>query len=99
MSSEGKVLEKPLKVEDLLQRNVFDVDEEAHIAIPSDDQSGIPKALTLLCPCGCYTKVGEKLLYSYEGCLECGLCRVISNNPRMKWEYPKSGRGVHYRFT
>jgi len=97
MSGKGPL--KPIKVEDLLQRTVFDVDEEPHIAIPMDDQSGIPKALTLLCPCGCYTKVGEKLLYSYEGCLECGLCRIVSNNPKMKWTYPKSGRGVQYRFT
>lgn len=99
MSKEEKPAGKPLGIADLLQRNVWDVDEKPHIVIPSDDQSGIPKALTLICPCSCYSSVGDKLLYSYEGCLECGLCRVVSSNSKMKWEYPKSGRGVYYRFT
>jgi len=99
MSGEEKKVLKPIKIEDLLQRNVYDVDEEPHIVIPKDDQEGIPKELTLLCPCGCYSLVGEKLLYSYEGCLECGLCRIVSDNPKMKWTYPKSGRGIQYRFT
>ncbi len=93
---------RPMRVDDLLQRNVFDVDEDPHISIPGDaeGQKGLPKrALTLLCPAACYTMVGERLLFSYEGCLECGLCRVIVEKGKIKWTYPRSGRGIQYRFT
>lgn len=93
---------KPLKLEDLLQRNVWDVDEDPHIEIPKDpeQQVGLPKkALVYLCPAGCYTMVGDTVLFSYEGCFECGLCRVVSPEDKIKWEYPKSGKGIQFRFT
>jgi len=92
---------KPIKVDDLLQRNVFDVDEDPHISIPKDPegQKGLPKkALVLLCPAACYTMIDDSLLFSYEGCLECGLCRVLAWG-KIRWEYPRSGRGIQYRFT
>lgn len=91
------MVSKQIKLEDLLQRNVYDVDEEPHIVVLNSE--GLPKeALIRLCPAGCYTMVGGKLLFSYEGCLECGLCRVIGGSG-VKWDYPKSGRGIQYRFT
>ena len=94
--------QSPLRLEDLLQRNVWDVDERPHIEIPKgkEAQEGFPKkALVLLCPAGCYTLTGDELLFSYEGCVECGLCRVISPRDKIRWEYPRSGRGIMYRFT
>ncbi|MEB3861279.1 MAG: 4Fe-4S dicluster domain-containing protein [Desulfurococcales archaeon] len=100
MSKQGSVLEKPLKLEDLLQRDIWDVDEDPHIEIPMDDQTGIPKkALVYLCPAGCYTMIGDKVLFSYEGCFECGLCRVVTPKEKIRWEYPKSGKGIQFRFT
>ncbi|MCE4603985.1 MAG: ferredoxin family protein [Aeropyrum sp.] len=93
---------KMLSIEDILQRNVWDVAEDPHIEIPKgkENQRGIPKkALALLCPAACYTMVGEELLFSYEGCVECGLCRVITPKDKIKWTYPRSGRGIQYRFT
>ena len=100
--SEKEPLGKPLKLEDLLQRDVWDVDEDPHIEIPKDpeQQTGLPKrALVYLCPAGCYTMVGDTILFSYEGCFECGLCRVVSPEDKIKWEYPKSGKGIQFRFT
>jgi len=97
LSSTGVKLKK-LKLEDLLQRDVWDVDEARHIEVL--DQRGLPiKALLLLCPMGCYTMAGERLLMSYEGCVECATCRVLSNPHQIRWEYPRSGRGIQYRFT
>ncbi len=97
MSSGGVKLKK-LKLEELLQRDVWDVDEIRHIEIL--DQRGLPvKALLLLCPMGCYTTAGEKLLMSYEGCVECGICRVLSSPHQIRWEYPRSGKGIQYRFS
>jgi len=96
--SSGPVRLKKLKLEELLQRNVWDVDEERHIEVI--DQRGLPiRALLLLCPTGCYTMAGDRLLMSYEGCVECATCRVLSKPNQIRWEYPKSGRGIQYRFT
>lgn len=89
---------KRLKLEELLQRNVWDVDEDRHIEILN--QEGLPeRALLLLCPMGCYSKVGERLLMSYEGCVECGTCRVLSSPDKLRWTYPRSGRGIQFRYT
>ncbi|MEB3780320.1 MAG: 4Fe-4S dicluster domain-containing protein [Desulfurococcales archaeon] len=99
--SQETLLTRPLKIEDLLQRNIYDVDEDPHIEIPrGSEQEGLPKeALVYLCPAGCYTRIGDEILFSYEGCVECGLCRIISPPDKIRWEYPKSGRGIQYRFT
>ncbi|MEN2999160.1 MAG: 4Fe-4S dicluster domain-containing protein [Acidilobaceae archaeon] len=89
---------KVMKLEELLKRDVWDVDEERHIEVLKQD--GLPiKALQLLCPMGCYSMAGEKLLMSYEGCVECGTCRVLSRPEQIRWEFPKSGRGIQYRYT
>jgi ferredoxin like protein len=98
---EARVEGKHVRVEDLLQRDVFDVDEEPHIIVPKNPeaQKDLPRrALVLLCPAACYTEAGGRIVFSYEGCLECGLCRVLGWG-RISWGYPRSGRGVQYRFT
>ncbi|WP_148679204.1 ferredoxin family protein [Aeropyrum pernix] len=98
----AKVEDRMLSIEDILQRNVWDVAEDPHIEIPkgADNQSGIPKkALALLCPAACYTEMGDELLFSYEGCVECALCRVITPKEKISWRYLRSGRGIQYRFT
>jgi len=95
-----RVVGRPLRLEDLLQRDVWDVDEKPHIVVEGGGEGGLPaRALALLCPAGCYTLTGEGgVLFSYEGCVECGLCRVVGSG-RVRWGYPRSGRGVMYRFT
>jgi len=91
---------KPLRIDDLLQRNVYDVDEEPHIVVDTSKCLECPtKPCVHLCPAGCYTLVGGKILFSYEGCVECGTCRTVCPMDAIRWEYPKSGRGIYYRFT
>ncbi|MET1128440.1 MAG: 4Fe-4S binding protein [Thermoproteota archaeon] len=91
---------KPLRVDDLLQRNVWDVDHRPHIVVDYEKcQACDTKPCTLLCPCGCYTVVEGRLLFSYEGCLECGTCRTVCPHDAIRWEYPLSGRGIQYRFS
>ena len=99
MSTEIKE-SKPLKIDDLLQRNVYDVDHRPHIVVDTSKCSKCEtKPCVLLCPAGCYTLVDNKLVFSYEGCLECGTCRIVCPHDAIKWDYPLSGRGVQYRFS
>lgn len=91
---------KPLKLEELLQRGLWDVDEDPHIIVDYEKCTECPtKPCVYLCPAGCYTMVDNRILFSYEGCVECGTCRVICPMDAIRWEYPKSGKGVYYRFT
>ena len=90
---------KMLRIEDLLNNNVWDVDYEPHIKV---DYSKCVKCdwkpCIRLCPAECYTMVDDRILFSYEGCLECGTCRIMCPENAIEWDYPKSGRGIHYRF-
>jgi ferredoxin like protein len=38
------------------------------------------------------------VIFSYEGCLECGTCRMVCSFHAVNWSYPKQGNGVLYRF-
>ena len=96
--AEGEV--KPLKIEELLQRDVYDVDLEPHIIVDSEKCMQCPtKPCLTTCPASCYVLAGDKVVFSYEGCVECGTCRVVCPMGAIKWNYPKSGRGIMYRFT
>ena len=91
--------QKPLKLEDILNSNIWDVDYEPHIKVdPEKCLKCDPKPCIYLCPAGCYTLLEGKVLFSYEGCLECGTCRVVCPEGAVDWNYPVSGRGIHYRF-
>lgn len=92
-------VQKPLKLEDILNSNIWDVDYEPHIKVDSEKCLRCnQKPCIYLCPAGCYTLLEGKVLFSYEGCLECGTCRVVCPEGAVNWNYPVSGRGIHYRF-
>ncbi len=91
--------EKPRKIDDILQSNVWDVDEEPHIVVDYEKCSHCKeKPCVYLCPAGCFTMLGDKILFSYEGCVECGTCRVVCPMKAIDWNHPRSGRGIHFRY-
>ena len=51
------------------------------------------------CPAACYTpKEDGTVLFSYEGCVECGTCRIVCNEfDNIEWTYPRGGFGIQYR--
>lgn len=51
-----------------------------------------------ICPAGCFTQDEGRVQFAYEGCLECGTCRVMCPRGGIRsWEYPAGGFGVSYR--
>ena len=92
-----------MSVEDKLALNKFVVDEQ-HPHISLDEHKLSKKTLQALlvgCPAGLYTLNSEgRLVFEYAGCLECGTCRVLcaADKDAMKWEYPRSTKGVFYRY-
>lgn len=52
------------------------------------------------CPAACYTLQSDgHVLFSYEGCVECGTCRIVCYEfHNIEWHYPRGGFGVQYRY-
>lgn len=91
---------KPLRLEDILQSDVWNVDERPHILVDyTKCEKCNAKPCIYLCPAGCYTLAGDRVVFSYEGCVECGTCRVVCPMDAITWNYPRSGHGIMYRFT
>ena len=90
---------KIMRVDDLLQRNVWDVDHRPHIEVDSERcLRCAEKPCIVSCPAGCYIPAGGRVVFSYEGCLECGACRLVCPHNAVKWSYPPGGFGIHYQF-
>lgn len=86
-------------VERLMRGNKWTVDEEPHIRVDTKlCERCETRPCVVWCPAGCY-EVGEdgSLSFSYEGCLECGTCRLVCPLGAVRWGYPRGGYGVSYR--
>lgn len=89
-----------MRLDDKLGFVRFKVDEQgSHIVV--NESYGDEKEIRLLvaaCPAGLYAYEEGKLSFNYEGCLECGTCRVLSGGKLIEsWNYPRGAKGVEYR--
>jgi ferredoxin like protein len=87
------------RLDDALNADVWDVDAKPHIEIDAAKCATCKmRPCIAICPANAFVLLEGKVLHSYEGCLECGTCRVICPMAAIAWSYPLSGRGVQYRF-
>lgn len=93
---------KRQSVEELLGLDKFAVDEgNPHIVLNQKLCNGCKeKPCLLICPAGLYTqKETGEIAFDYAGCLECGTCRILCADQGIeKWEYPRGGRGIAFRY-
>jgi len=76
----------------------FNVDKEPHIRVNQEACNNCQSRPCLyVCPAGLYTLSDGELLYSYEGCFECGACYVACPEHAIDWNYPRGGYGVCFR--
>lgn len=90
-----------LTMDDKLGLDKFRTDEGmSHIEIDQtySDRAEIDR-LILACPAGLYSLDEDgRLSFDFEGCLECGTCRVLCGGKAVKrWDYPRGDMGVNYR--
>lgn len=89
-----------LSVDDKLGFVRFNTDEHnPHIEVNADHpiEKDIQK-LVMACPAGLYRYENGKVVFSHEGCLECGTCRVLSGGRVVRrWNHPEGGMGVEFR--
>jgi ferredoxin like protein len=90
-----------MKVEDKLGTTIFHVDQEAHITVQKEICPACDiRACVPSCPAKLYEwdDANNTMMFNYEGCLECGTCKMVCPLRAVNWSYPKQGNGVLYRF-
>lgn len=89
------------KVEDKLFLDRFKVDEEPHIRIR--DQAVCnghceEEPCLYFCPANVYRREKDRIVVAYEGCLECGSCRIGCPQLNIEWRWPTGGYGITHKF-
>ncbi len=102
LSSDIKASLVPTNVDDLLVSLKYYVDEDfAHIRISDHNVcTGCEKKPCLdFCPAHVFSLDRQKkVMVSYQGCLECGSCRIGCPFYNIEWNLPRGGYGVAYKF-
>ncbi len=89
-----------VSVDDKLGFDKFNTDEKnPHITVKENwGREDDIRRLVMACPAGLYRYEDGKVIFSHEGCLECGTCRVLSGGKVVEsWRYPDGGMGVEFR--
>jgi ferredoxin like protein len=90
---------KRTKVEDKLAVNKYDIDKEVHITLKEDLCLECQEFPCLYaCPAGCFSHVEDHITFSYEGCLECGSCRIVCDREAVQWALPRAGFGICFLY-
>lgn len=89
-----------MNIDDKLALNLYHVDQDPHIQIDQEICRQCPhKLCTYVCPVENYTLNDDNdIVFAWEGCLECGTCRIVCDREAITWDYPRGGYGISYRF-
>jgi ferredoxin like protein len=89
-----------MKIEDKLAVNKFDIDKEFHIQLKEEAcQDCDVHSCLYACPADCFKLTeDERITFAYEGCLECGSCRLICDKDAIEWTLPRAGFGICYQY-
>jgi ferredoxin like protein len=86
-------------IEDKLSRVRFNVDSEPHIRIDAQIcENCAEKPCLYVCPVQNYSLEDGGVVFSWQGCVECGACRVVCDRGAISWAYPRGGYGVYLRY-
>lgn len=81
----------------------YNVDTKPHITLNEDICNSRCKIrfCTFICPAGCFVfdEDQNKVVFSFEGCLECGTCRIACDEKALDWNHPEGGYGVVFRLS
>jgi ferredoxin like protein len=91
---------KKLTLEQKLYLNGFRPDAESHLKIkdPAKCRDCKLKQCTTICPVNTYRWENDQITIFFEGCVECGACRIAcAECGNLEWRYPRGGFGINYR--
>jgi ferredoxin like protein len=90
-----------MNIQDKLFLDRFKVDEESHLKLIDEDKCRREcqeRPCLYFCPANVYRLEKDNITVNYEGCLECGSCRIACTNLNIEWRFPKGGYGVSHKF-
>lgn len=75
------------------------IDFDSHITVnPEKCKACETRSCLYFCPAGCFElDEDDQVVFHYEGCFECGTCRVVCDDGVGSWNYPQGGCGVFFR--
>ena len=90
-------------IEDKLGLLDFKSDHQSHISIPNPQtclEKCMDKPCTKVCPAKVYVweESQKKIVIGYENCIECGAARMLCPFDNIRWEPPRGGFGVNYKY-
>jgi ferredoxin like protein len=97
-----KELKHDVNIDDKLYLNRWKPDSESHLEIVDGSicaQKCADKDCVVFCPAKVYEWVEDHIAVGYEGCLECGACRIGCPENNIRWRYPRGGYGVQFRLA
>lgn len=88
-----------VNIDDKLYMDRYNTDIYSHLAVKDQDicKKCEGKPCTTLCPAGVYKWENNRISVGYEGCVECGACRIACPQGNIEWKYPRGGFGVQFR--
>ena len=100
METEEKLPE--VYIDDVLMTLKYFIDEqEAHIQLinPELCVDCENKGCLWFCPAGAYREQEDgHVQIAYQSCIECGSCRVMCPKSNVRWQLPRGGHGVAFKF-
>lgn len=86
-----------MNVQTKIDTIMFRADQRSHIELDTAACAACRERPCLkICPAQMFTLAADgSVLFSHEGCLECGTCYIICQH--IKWNYPRGGYGVAFR--
>jgi ferredoxin like protein len=89
----------PSSIEDKLAVNKYDIDKDRHILIKEEICRKCERfPCAYACPADCFKIREGHVTFSYEGCLECGSCRIVCDKEAIEWTLPRAGFGICYLY-
>ncbi len=94
-----------LKIEEKLYTLRYKRDNLSHLEIKNQNQCkecelkyGTPQPCIAVCPANVYSWIDNKIVISYENCVECGACKIACPFNNIDWKYPRYGLGIALRY-
>ena len=95
-------VEKDLTADDRLALDKFEPDEEPFIVVDTERcKACVLKPCLYVCPAKVYAWENDQLVYNIEGCIELGACAIVCQslgNRAIRWNYPRGGYGVEFKY-
>ena len=88
-----------MAIEDKIATTRYNVDYRPHIKVNTEAcESCAEKPCLYICPVQSYVLADDKLVFNWQGCVECGACHIVCAKNAIDWNYPRGGYGVCFRF-